>query len=125
MDVAGDEGAEKGAPECGGHDHGPSRPPAPVDERPEGRCHDGERPHGEQEVENHLVLRRRRGDGEEQRPGERNGEERVPRRHEDVGQGQAPERATLIEEVGDGRAGQAAELIASLAHTHLRHGRRR
>ena len=105
-------------PRADGHHRRPAGPPAAVDHRAEGRRRHGERSHGEEEVQQDLVLGLGRGDGEEQRAGQRHGEHGVARRHQHMGQGQPPERPALVEQVGDGRPGQAAELVTSLPNAH-------
>src|SRR5439155_622464 len=58
------------------HDRAPTRA-ALVEDRPEQRAHHRERGHGQEQIQDHLAAGGPRTDGEEQRIGQRHGDERV------------------------------------------------
>ncbi len=118
MDVDGHERAEDAAGDGREHHHGPAGPAAAVDERPEERRDHGEGGQGEQQVEQDLLLGGVRGDGEEQRPGQRDGDQGVAGQHEHLDQCQAPEGLALVEQVVEGLLRQGPELVHSVADGH-------
>ena len=118
VDVGGQKGAEHRPPQGRGHHHHPAGAPAPVDHRTQQRGHHREGRHGQQQVEQHLVLGGLRRDGEEQRPGQGHREHGVAGGHQDVGEGQPAEGASLVEQVVDGRADQPSELLAPFPYSH-------
>ncbi len=82
--MSGHERAQHHLPDGGGNHHEATRPAVAIDERAEQRRHDGERGQGEEEVQEDLVIGGVRRDGEEERTGERDGDD-----------GPAPEHGAL------------------------------
>ena len=78
-------------PAGAGDDDDPPAAGHAVDGRADERRHDRERQHREQQVERHLAAGGLRADVEEERAGQRDGDDRIARRHEGVGAGEAGE----------------------------------